>query len=65
MTTSSIGSILSIEECKDVLDENSNSNKCYLGKGNLLIEKTYLSRAKWFKGSKNRGFRGNLAAQKA
>ena len=32
--------------------------------GYLHIEKGFLSRAKWFKGSKDRGFRGTLAAQK-
>ena len=55
---------LSIEEHKATLDEASSRNEHYLKTGHLHIEKECLSRAKWFKGSKDRGFRGNLAAQK-
>ena len=64
MTLSSLGYLLSIEEYKAVLDEASSKNEHYLETGHLHIEKEFLSRAKWFKGSKDRGFRGTLAAQK-
>ena len=64
MTSSSLGKLLSIEEYKAVLDEASSKNEHYLEAGHLYIEKGFFSRAKWFKGSKDRGFRGNLAAQK-
>ena len=64
MTSSSLGYLLSIEEYKAVLDEASSKNEYYLETGHLHIGKGFLSRAKWFKGSKDRGFRGTLAAQK-
>ena len=64
MTSSSLGNLLSIEEYKAVLDEASSENEHYLETGHLHIEKGCLSRAKWFKGSKDRGFRENLSAQK-
>ena len=64
MTSSTLGHLLSIDEYKAVLDESSSKNEHYLETGHLHIEKEFLSRAKWFKGSKDRGFRGNLAAQK-
>ena len=63
MTSSSLGK-LSIEEYKAVLDEASSRNEHYLETGHLHIQKEFSSRAKWFKGSKDRGFRGTLAAQK-
>ena len=64
MTSSSLGELLSIEEYKAVLDEASSRNEHSLETGHLYIEKECLSKTKWFKGSKDRGFRGNLAAQK-
>ena len=64
MTSSSLGKLLSVEEYKASLDEASSRNEHYLETGHLHIGKECLSRAKWFKGSKDRGFRGNLAAQK-
>ena len=64
MTSSSLGYLLSIEEYKAVLDEASSKNEHYLETGHLHIEKGFLSRAKWFKGSNDRGFRGTLAAKK-
>ena len=63
MTSSSLGKLLSIEEYKAVLDEASSRNEHSLETGHLHIEKECLSRAKWFKGSKDRGFRGTLAAE--
>ena len=63
MTSSSLGNLLSIEEYKAVFDEASSRNEHYLETGHLYIEKECLSRAKWFKGSKDRGFRGTLAAE--
>ena len=64
MTSSSLEKLLPIEEYKAVLDEASSRNEHYLETGHLHIEKEFLSRAKWFKGSKDRGFRGTLVAQK-
>ena len=64
MTSSSLVELLSIEEYKAVLDEASSRNVHYLETGHLHIEKECPSSAKWFKGSNDRGFRGNLAAQK-
>ena len=61
MASSSLGYLLSIEEYKAVLDEASSRNEHSLEPGHLHIEKECLSRAKWFKGSKDRGFRGALA----
>ena len=64
MTSSTLGHLLSIDEYKAILDEASSKNEHYLETGHLHIEKEFRSRAKWFKGSKGRGFRGTLAAQK-
>ncbi len=64
MTSSTLGHLLSIDEYKAVLDEASSKNEQYLETGHLHIEKEFLSKAKWFKGSKSRGFRGTLAAKK-
>ena len=63
MTSSSLGKLLSTEEYKAVLDEASSRNEHYLETGQLHLEKECLSRAKWFKGSKDRGFRGTLMAE--
>ena len=63
MTSSSLANILSIEESKAIIDEDSSSNELYLDRGHSHIEKECLSRVKWFKGSKDRGFRGTLAEQ--
>ena len=63
MTSSSLGNLLSIEKYKAVLDEASSRNEHYLETGHLHIEKEYLSRATWFKGSTDRGLRGTLLAE--
>ncbi len=61
MTSSSLENIPSIEDYKTVLDKNSNRNKTYLETGHLPIQKQCCSKVKWFKGSKDRGFKGTLA----
>ena len=61
MTSSSLGHILSIKEYKAIINEDSTSNKLYLETRNSQIGKECLSRVKWFKGSKDRGFKGTLA----
>ncbi len=64
MTSSSLGNLLAIEEYNAVLDEDSSSNELYLKTAHLSIENGCLSKAKWFKGSRDRGFRGNRAEKK-
>ena len=64
MTSGLLENLTSIEECKIVLDEDCSSNNPYLETVPLLIGNEDFSRAKWFKGSKDRGFKGTLAAQK-
>ena len=64
MTSAAGGKLPPIEEYKAVLDEASSRNEHYLETGHLHTGKENLSIEKWFKGSKDRGFRGNLVAQK-
>ena len=52
MTSSSLGSLLSIEESKTVLDEASSKNEHYLETGHLHRDKEFLSRAKCLKEAK-------------
>ena len=62
MTSKSSENILSMKEYKAVLDEISSSKKPYLETGHLHQEKEYFQKNKWFKGARERGFRGDLAA---
>ena len=62
MTSKSSRSVLSMEEYKAVLAEASTLEKPYSETGHLYQENRLLPRPVWFKGSRNRGFRGNLAA---
>ena len=63
MTTStSSRNVLSVNEYKDVLEEDSTLKKPYSEKGDLYKENKLLPRPVWFKGSRDRGFREDIAA---
>ena len=62
MTSKSSRSVLSMEEYKAVLAEASSVAKPYSETGHLYQENRLLPRPVWFKGSRDRGLRGNLAA---
>ena len=62
MTSKSSRSVLSMEEYKAVLAEASALDKPYSETGHLYQENRLLPRPIWFKGSRDRGLRGNLAA---
>ena len=62
MTSKSSRSVLSMRECKAVLAEASSVAKPYSETGHLYQENRLLPRPVWFKGSRDRGLRGNLAA---
>ena len=62
MTTKSSRSVLSMREYKAVLEEASSIEQPYSETGHLYPENELLPRPIWFKGSRDRGLRGNLAA---
>ena len=62
MTSKSIRSVLSMKDYKAVLAEASSFAKPYSERGHLYQENRLLPRPVWFKGSRDRGLRGNLAA---
>ena len=62
MTSKSSRSVLSMREYKAVLAEASSIEKPYSERGHLYPENELLPRPIWFKGSRDRGLRGNLAA---
>ena len=62
MTSKSSRSVLSMEEYKEVLAEASSLKKPYSEIGHLYQENRLLPRPVWFKGSRDRGLRDNLAA---
>ena len=64
MTSSSLGNLLAIDEYNAVLDKDSCSNELYFDTAHLSIKNGCLSKAKWFKGSRDRGFRGTLTEKK-
>ena len=51
-----------MKEYKAVLTESSNIEKPFSGTGHLYQENRLLPRPVWFKGSKDRGLRGDIAA---
>ena len=51
-----------MKECKAVLAEASSIEKPYSETGHLYQENRLLPRPVWFKGSRDRGLRDNLAA---
>ena len=62
MTSKSSRSVLSMEEYKAVLAEASSLEKPYSETGHLHQENRLRRRPLWFKGSRDRGFRKNIAA---
>ena len=62
MTSKFSRSVLSIKEYKAVLAEASSLDKPYSETGYLYPENELLSRPIWFKGSRDRGSREDIAA---
>ena len=62
MTSKSSKSVLSMREYKAVLEEASSIEKPYSETGHLYPENELLPRPVWFKGSRNRGLREDIAA---
>ena len=62
MTSKSSRSVLSIKDYKAVLAEASSLKGPYSEIGHLYQENRLLPRPVWFKGSRDRGLRENLAA---
>jgi len=62
MTSKSTRSVLSMKDYKAVLAEASSVAKPYSETGHLHQENRLLPRPIWFKGSRDRGFRENIAA---
>ena len=62
MTSKASRSVLSMKDYKAVLAEASSVAKPYSETGHLYQENRLLPRPVWFKGSRDRGLRENLAA---
>ena len=62
MPSKSSRSVLSMNDYKAVLAEASSLKKPYLKIGHLYQENRLLPRPVWFKESRHRGLRGDLAA---
>ena len=62
MTSKASRSVLSMKDYKAVLAEASSVAKPYSETGHLYQENRLLPRPVWFKGSRNRGLRGDSAA---
>ncbi|WP_269611905.1 hypothetical protein [Prochlorococcus marinus] len=62
MSSQSSQSVLSINDYKAVLAESSSVAKPYSETGHLHQENRLLPRPTWFKGSRDRGFREEIAA---
>ena len=62
MTSKASRNVLSMKEYQAVLAEASSLNKPYSEIGHLYTENELLPRSKWFKGRKDRGLRGDIAA---
>ena len=62
MTSKSSKCVLSMKEYKAVLEEVSSLSKPYSERGHLHPENELILRSKWFKGSRDRGMRGDVAA---
>ena len=61
MTSKSSRNVLSMKEYKAVLAEASILEKPYSETGHLYPENELLPRPTWFKGSRDRGFREDIA----
>ena len=62
MTSKASRSVLSMKDYKAVLAETSSLAKPYSETGHLFQENRLRPRPVWFKGSRDRGLKGNLAA---
>ena len=62
MTSKASRSVLSMKDYKAVLAEASGVAQPYSETGHLYQENRLLPRPVWFKGSRDRGLRDNLAA---
>ena len=62
MTSKSSRSVLSMKDYQAVLAEASSVAKPYSEIGHLYQENRLLPRPVWFKGSRNRGLRGDSTA---
>tara|TARA_B100000579_G_scaffold230401_1_gene188783 strand:+ start:380 stop:568 length:189 start_codon:yes stop_codon:yes gene_type:complete len=62
MSSKSSRNVLSMNDYKAVLAEASSLDKPYLERGHLYPENALLPRPVWFKGSRERGIRGDIAA---
>ena len=62
MTFKSSRSVFSMKEYKGVLAESSSVAQPYSETGHLYQENRLLPRRVWFKGSRDRGMRGDIAA---
>ena len=62
MTSKSSRSVLLMEEHKAVFAEASSVAEPYSETGHLYQENRLLPRPVWFKGSRDRGLRGDIAA---
>ena len=62
MTSKSSRSVLSMKDYKAVLAEASGVAQPYSETGHLYQENRLLPRPVWFKGSRDRGMRGDIAA---
>ena len=62
MTSKSSRSVLSMKDYQAVLAEASSVAKPYSEIGHLYQENRLLPRPIWFKGSRDRGMRGDIAA---
>ena len=62
MTSKSSRSVLSMEEYKAVLAEASTLEKSYSETGHLYSVNELFPRPVWFKGSRDRGLREDIAA---
>ena len=62
MTSKASRSVLSMKDNKAVLAEASSIEKPYSETGHLYTENELLPRPIWFKGSRDRGLREDIAA---
>ncbi len=62
MSSKSSENLLSMKVYKAILDAEANSKESYLETVHLHQDNILPSNHKWFKGSRDRGLRGDLAA---
>ena len=62
MPSNSSENILSMKEYKAILEAQMNTTHPYSETGHLHQDELLLEKSKWFKGSRDRGLKGDLAA---